>query len=329
MATNAIAAITCTNEYVTIANETIEVGTIDPEGVATCVFDLTIDANCPETVQIPVEFAIEADGGLTAQGSLNMKNACDVIFVLNDSYGDGWNGNKLRVTFDDGTPAVELTFTDGYTSTETIEIGNGVHVTLTWVNGQYTSECSFVVKYENGDIIYQGNNLSSGVLFEFDCSCASSAPIGSFNPVENLAADVAIGTITLTWDAPEGAVNYIISRNGIEIAQTQEPSYVDEVFTESIYTYCVVAEYADGVSVPECIVIKSELGVDEYEVEFSVYPNPVNNILYIENGNAEFNYVMFNGMGQQVKNGTARGSEQIDVNDLTKGIYFLRLTSGT
>ena len=76
-------------------------------------------------------------------------------------------------------------------------------------------------------------------------------------------------------------------------------------------------------------MIKSELGIDEYETEFAVYPNPVNNTLYINGGNAEYNYAMYNSMGQVVANGNAKGTEQISVEGMTKGIYFLHLTSGT
>ena len=38
---------------------------------------------------------------------------------------------------------------------------------------------------------------------------------------------------------------------------------------------------------------------------------------------------MYNGMGQKVANGNANGNTQISVNGLVKGVYFLRLTSGT
>jgi hypothetical protein len=51
--------------------------------------------------------------------------------------------------------------------------------------------------------------------------------------------------------------------------------------------------------------------------------------LFVNCGNAEFNYEMFNGMGQKVASGNATGNAQISVNDMTKGIYFLRLTTGT
>jgi hypothetical protein len=71
------------------------------------------------------------------------------------------------------------------------------------------------------------------------------------------------------------------------------------------------------------------MSIDENETEFIIYPNPVNNTLYINCGDAEYNYEMFNGMGQVVASGNAQGTEQINVNNMTKGVYFLRLTSGT
>ena len=329
MATHAIANITCESEYVTILNPTVELGTIDPEGLATAVFQITISESCPETEQITVNFTMQADGDLTAEGSLIMKNSCNVIFELSDSYGDGWNGNRLIVSFDDGTPNQTLTINDGESATYTLEIGNGVHVTLTWQSGNYTYECSFTVKYEDGTLIYQSSGISSGQLFDFDCNCGSGTPAGIFAPVENLAASVETESVTLTWDAPEGAINFIVMRNGLEIGQTTEPTYVDEVDKEDSYTYCVTAEYREGSSVPECVLIQAEWGIAEGETEFSIYPNPVSSMLSVSCGNAEFSYTMLNGMGQVVATGNGRGKQQIDVNGLAKGMYFLRLTSGS
>ena len=257
-----------------------------------------------------------------------LKNACNVIFELSDSYGDGWNGNRLIVSFSDGSPSQTLTIEDGYSATYTLEIGNGVHVVLTWQTGSYTYECSFTVRYEDGTLIYQSSNISGGQLHEFDCSCAGSGTTGTYAPVENLAASVEVESITLTWDAPEGAINYIVMRNGLEIGQTTETSYIDMVEKEDSYTYCVTAEYSDGVSVPECILIRAEWGIAEGESEFSIYPNPVSNMLSI-NCEAEFSYTMLNGMGQVVANGNGHGTQQIDVNGMAKGMYFLRLTSGS
>lgn len=332
MATNAVATITCENEHVTLLNPVIEMGTIDPEGIGSCVFTVQVDENCPVTEQIHLNFMMQADGDVSADGSITMRNSCNVIFELHDSYygNDGWNNAKLIVSFNDGTPSQELTINSGSNAaTYTIEIGNGTHVTLTWQSGNYDYECSFIVKYETGEVIYQANHPNAGILHEFDCNCAGGQATNTYDPVENLTAEMENGIVKLTWDAPEGAFNYIVNRNGIEIGQTRDPQFTDEVFTELSYTYCIVAEYVDGFSIPECIVVKSDLGIEEDVTTFAIYPNPVNNILYIDGGNVEYSYMMYNSIGQVVANGNAKGTEQISVDGMTKGIYFLRITTGT
>ena len=331
MATNAIGHITSESSYINFVNDTFEAGTIDPTGVATCVFNITVDATCPLTETLPLSFTLNADGGLIAEGAGVIKNACNVVFDLSDSYGDGWNGASLTVSFDDGTPSQNMTVQSGQSSASyTIEVGNGVHVTLNWTSGSWDSECSFIVHYEDGDVIYSCTSVHSGLLYEFDCNCGGSAPIGSYNPVENLQAEATNTNVTLTWDAAEGAINYIIYRNGIEIGQTTETTYVDQIVSkDGFMTYCVVAEYADGLSVPECVIVEFTDAIDETEAEFAIYPNPVNNTLFINGGNTEYSYEMYNGMGQKVAEGNATGNTQINVNDMMKGIYFLRLTTGT
>ena len=326
MATNAVAVISCTSEYVTLLNENVEFGTIDPDGTATCVFHLNIDSSCPETEQIPVTITMQADGDLNVEGSLILKNTCNVIFDLVDSYGDGWNGNQLVVSFNDGTPTQNMTIESGFSATYNLEIGRGVHVTLGWINGSYGYECSFTVKYENGEQIYAGG---ANVNYEFDCNCAGGAHYDTFAPVENLNAETEIGVVILTWDAPEGALSYTVYRNGLELSEVTEPTYTDMVASEIHYTYCVVANYQRGSSLPECIDVKGEMSIDENEAEFVIYPNPVNNTLFINGGDAQYSYEMYNSMGQVVANGQAQGTEQIHVSNMTKGMYFLRLTTGT
>ncbi len=329
MATNAIASVTSTSEYVTFENDTFEVGTIEPGGQAMCAFNITIDATCPETEQIPLVFTLNADGGLVAEGLARLKNACNVIFDLVDSYGDGWNGNILNVSFSDGTPTMQMTIETGPSATYTVEIGNGVEVSLSWTTGQWSSECSFTVSYEDGEQIYSASSPSGGHLFDFVCSCTGSGSTNTYAPVENLNGEVNGYDIILTWDAAEGATNYVIYRNGIEIGETTEPTYTDPVTTELVYTYCVVAEYVDGFSAPECVQVEFIDDVEENIDQISIYPNPVSSMLTISGGNAQYSYVLYNGMGQIVANGEAQGTEQVNVDNMTKGVYFLRLTTGT
>ena len=174
-ATDAVATMSSGSNYITISNPTIILGTIGVDEEVTCQFTATIETDCPESEQIPVTFTLEANGGLMVQGHETLKNSCNVIFELSDSYGDGWGNNKLTVSFNDGSPSQELTIEKGGGAFYTMEIGNGVHVTLTWHSASFANECSFVVKYENDFVIYQTNGTpTAGVLYEFDCNCASA-----------------------------------------------------------------------------------------------------------------------------------------------------------
>jgi hypothetical protein len=255
-----------------------------------------------------------------------MRNACNVVFELSDTYGDGWNNAYLTVSFDDGTPSENLSFESGNYASYTLEIGNHVHVGLSWNSGEWDGEVSFVVRYEGGEVIYQhGADPQAGLLYEFDCNCQFSTEI--LNPVENLSAVVEGYQIILDWETSANPIQFVVYRNGLEIGETTETSFTDEVSTEMTYTYCILAEYADDFSLPECVQVEFIDGMEESVEMFSVYPNPTNNMLTIITGNTEFAYVLFNDMGQAVVKGDAHGAVQVSVESLAKGVYFLRITS--
>ena len=175
-ATNASIALTSNSNYLTINTPSVTAGTIEAGQEVTFDFSVTVDANCPETEVMPVNFTMTADNNLSATGTENLKNACNVIFNLVDSYGDGWNGAALVVSFDDGSESQNLTVSSGNAANYTIEIGNGTHVTLTWAAGSYDGECSFNVQYEGDLTIFeQTSRPSAGILYEFDCNCAAAS----------------------------------------------------------------------------------------------------------------------------------------------------------
>ncbi len=330
MATNAVVTISSRNEHVSFASETIEIGTINAESIGNALFSVIVDDSCPETDQILLEFNLEADNEIIATGTGMLKNTCNVVFELTDSYGDGWNGNKLIVNFSDGSPTQNLTIDSGNSASYTLEIGKGTHVTLSWQNGNYTYECSFSVRYENGDEITTAANLNAGYHFEFDVNCGGSSTPVDMLPVNNLeySIDSVNATLALSWEAMENVINYLILRNGEQIGTTSENFFIDSDPKESS-EYCVVAQYLSGNSEPVCFLVGEIWGVDQLESEIRIYPNPVNGTLFIQGSDSDYTYVLYNGMGQQVANGTARGLVQINVQAMTKGVYFLQLTTGT
>ena len=327
MATNAVVTVSSTSEYVTFAEETVEIGTIDAEGNGIAMFNVIIDEACPTTDVIDLTFDLVADNEITATGSGSLQNTCNVVFNLVDSYGDGWNGNQLVVSFSDGTPSQNLTIQSGGSATYTLSIGIGVHVTLSWITGQYASECSFTVSYEGGEQITSATNLGSGYSFEFDVNCGGD-PSGNLFPVGHLGyeMDTINMTLTIRWVSMKSPICFLITRNGEKIGQTTETYFIDENPIESC-EYCVIAQYLAGNSEPECFEVGEIWGIEESESNLRIFPNPVKNTLYIK-GDTEYSYVLYNGMGQVVVNGTANGTHQIDCSNLGKGIYFLHLTSG-
>lgn len=98
----------------------------------------------------------------------------NVVFELYDSYGDGWNGASLTVSFSDGTPSQNIRPTSGYSTKQVITINPDIHVTVTFNSGSYDYECSFSIGFENGNLIYQSSGTpSSGVVCEFDTYATS------------------------------------------------------------------------------------------------------------------------------------------------------------
>ena len=325
-ATNAEVTATTTSNYLTINNATSTVGTVGVDGDAMAIFSITVAASCPTTEALPVEFTFTADNGVTATGSGTLKNTCNVVFDLVDSYGDGWNGNKLVVTTDYGFTQ-QLTIASGGSETYTLELNSGSHVTLTWIAGSYTYECSFTVTYEDGTVITTGSDLSSSYNFQFDVNCAGE-PVTA-EPVQNLAAAVEENTITLTWDAPAASnpVAYLIKRDGVQIDEVTELTYVDENLEwATTYTYYIFAVYEDGMSLPVAVSATTEefVSVDENEMNVGIYPNPANSVLNIMTNAENYEYQMINSVGQVVMSGKASGNTAVNVSELN-GMYFLRI----
>ena len=331
-ATNAVVTATSTSSYVTIEEAEYNVGTIAVDGDGMAIFNVAISSACPTTEALPIEFVLTADNGYSASGEMVMKNSCVVIFDLVDSYGDGWNGNQLTVAFSDGTPQQNLTIGSGGSSaTYEIEINANVHVTLGWISGSYTYECSFTVSYEDGTVITSeeggySNPIPSDYHFEFDVNCAGD-PV-NVDPVQNLVAAVEYNTVTLTWDAPAtgSPIDYIVIRDGVELDRVTTKTYVDENLAwETTYTYNIIAEYTNGTSMPVSVqATTGEDGIGENAMTFGVYPNPANDVLNIVTTADSFEYQLINSVGQVVMSGKANGNETINVSELN-GIYFMRI----
>ena len=278
-ATNAVVTMSSTSNYIDISNPTITVGTISVDEEVTCQFTATISADCPDNEQIPVNFTMTADGGLEVQANETLKNSCKVIFELSDSYGDGWNGNKLIVSFDDGSEAQELTIERGGGALYELEIGHGVHVTLTWHSASMASECSFIVKYEGDMLVYQSSGTpTSGLVYEFDCDCAMVYQTFFVTAVpDNDAHGTVVGSGEFHYGATctvtaTPAAGYLFSNwtlNGEVVSYNV--SYSFDVITDVE----LVANFVEGVEIGD-----GGDATNEYLPSISLYKNTLSEQIY-------------------------------------------------
>ncbi len=278
-ANNAVVTMSSTHGYINISNPSVNVGTIAVDEEVVCQFTATISADCPEDDQIPVNFTMTADGGLEVQANETLKNSCKVVFELSDSYGDGWNGNKLIVSFDDGSEAQELTIERGGGALYELEIGHGVHVTLTWHSASMASECSFVVKYDGDMLVYQSSGTpASGVLYEFNCDCAMVYQTFFVTAVPD---DDAHGTVigsgefhygascTVTATPAEGYLFTNWTQNGEVVSYSV--SYSFDVTTDVE----LVANFVEGVEIGD-----GGDATNEYLPSISLYKNTLSEQIY-------------------------------------------------
>ena len=145
--------------------------------------------------------------------SIKTKETQNIIFELNDSYGDGWDGNALNLSFSDETPDKIITIESGNSKTETINVASGVTVTVSFTIGNYPEECSFTIKYDDETVICDEYS-SEGSL----TSVENGATLTRFTVKEGI--DVLVnGYYTLTgegaWAAEASTTEAIKPMQGI------------------------------------------------------------------------------------------------------------------
>ena len=145
------------------------------------------------------------------------------------------------------------------------------------------------------------------------------------DPVTNLNAEVNQAEVTLTWNASANAKEYVIKRNGEEIAVVEETTFTDNVKANGTYTYSVIAKKYNGYAEPVSVTVDvTELSINEINANnINIYPNPTSGMIYVACDNS-FNAVIYNYQGQVVKN-VIVDNGQINVSDLANGIYFIEI----
>lgn len=320
------------SDFITINNSESSFNSLGEMYSSVAYFNVTLSENVGETFEIPFTLTTTDYYGKTNEFTLSYANACDVIFELTDSYGDGWNGASLIVKFDDGTEDQTLTIQNGNYNTYTFNVKADVEVSLEWEKGEYDSECSFVVKKTNGNIIYSSPSFSNKGEFLYswvtECSCASM----SFNmcdAVQNLQGEQNQNAIELNWEAANDTDFYEIYRGTRLIGTTSETTFIDdyELTNGTTYLYNVQVIYFNESCVGKLAsteVTFSTESVEENEIiNVSVFPNPNNGEFTVRCDNMS-RITVYNVIGSVVKD-IETNTDSFVIEGLNSGVYFVNI----
>ena len=153
-------------------------------------------------------------------------------------------------------------------------------------------------------------------------------------PIQNLAINVKDNERNVTWNAPEkgNPIGYnVYINNELVLENTTELSY-NTTSNDDVFFVEVVALYEnDKTSVGVAKKYAYGDNVIEHNVlQCSVYPNPVNNKLYIVTEDEVENVVVYDiyGRVQNLRNSeTQKLRNSIDLSDLKAGIYFVKINT--
>ncbi len=138
--------------------------------------------------------------------------------------------------------------------------------------------------------------------------------------------------VTMSWDAAENANQYVIYLDGEILDVTNNTSYIKGFDEEGTHSYAVVSVCEDGESEMseafEFELIGESIG--EYENNFEIYPNPVDDVLYIKSDNNIKEVNIYNIVG--IKVATVSGQQSaisVDMSGLSSGVYFVEVDGKT
>ena len=112
--------------------------------------------------------------------SILVGEKCDITFVLYDEGGDGWKGAAISVTSEaaNGQRIAVINMEEGSEKTVTVPLLRG-NIDFIWNHGWYHTteeydtdyECSFTVLDDEGNILFESDELEDGVFMTYDNNC--------------------------------------------------------------------------------------------------------------------------------------------------------------
>ena len=320
------------SNLITINNDNAEFGSIAPNSSATAFYNVTLASNATGNLDIPFELNTNDKYNDANSFDITYVSSCDIIYTLKDDFGDGWNGAKILAHYSDNSESDTYTFNNGESAVFTKTLNTGVEVSLEWKKGSMDAECVYSINYASGTEIFSGKGTQKGTFFTWLNDCSSQDMIiNTCEAVKNFNIVINDNSVTLKWEAPEaeGVVAYEIYRETILLGTTESLSYEDANLISGSYTYNVrpVYESCNGATASQSVTFCE--GVEEmFAPNVTIYPNPVNDKLFIETEVEIEEVVVYDIYGRQQTTVNGQQSLTINVSNLSKGVYFVNVKTG-
>ena len=219
---------------------------------------------------------------------------------------------------------------------------------LTWEAGQNATAYNIyrdgVKVAESTGLLYVDRGLIQGTEYcytvkgvrgvvesknESNQACATTGgvkPTAPVAPTNLLVTGLSTTSVKLVWGAVGNASSYKVYQGEVNIATVELPTFTVEgltIETEYCFTVSAVNEIGESEKSAESCGMTLGDGVEELISAFNIYPNPVNDKLYIETEVEIEEVSIFDVYGRQQVNMTT--GQQVDVANLNSGVYFVMI----
>jgi hypothetical protein len=116
-----------------------------------------------------------------------------------------------------------------------------------------------------------------------------------------------------------------------KVIQMVDKDYVLHLISDNIYIDIKITSWTSGQAGGGFSYQRStdpSLSIqDNLKPVLSVYPNPSTSFLHVNGLNASTNYRLYNILGAEVRSGTVKADQGIDIDALQSGVYMLQISN--
>lgn len=181
--------------------------------------------------------------------------SCEYLLVMEDDYGDGWNGGILTINTGGNSTTYTLDFIAGYYGEAYITVADGDAIQMSYIGGSFPYEVSYTLYDANGLPVFQdgqgGATPMTGVVYTGTVACPSCPP----PPAGAVSVDeVRAYTADISWvpSDPEGeyVIEYGISGFNLGMGNTKTVSGANtrlyNLMEKSPYDFYITAFCSNG-----------------------------------------------------------------------------------